>query len=51
LFLKTAMTDADMGAWQYRYNVFGELIWQQDAKSQQKGSCFTFYLDHLKGPV
>jgi RHS repeat-associated protein len=31
---KTSMTDADMGAWQYRYNVFGELIWQKDAKGQ-----------------
>lgn len=31
---KTAMTDPDMGAWQYRYNTFGELIWQKDAKGQ-----------------
>lgn len=31
---KTAMTDPDMGAWQYRYNIFGELIWQKDAKGQ-----------------
>ncbi len=31
---KTAMTDPDMGTWQYRYNIFGELIWQKDAKSQ-----------------
>ncbi|MBI2513265.1 MAG: VCBS repeat-containing protein [Opitutae bacterium] len=31
---KTSMTDADMGTWHYRYNVFGELIWQKDAKAQ-----------------
>jgi len=31
---KTSMTDADMGTWQYRYNVFGELIWQKDQKGQ-----------------
>lgn len=31
---KTAMTDPDMGAWSYRYNCFGELIWQKDAKGQ-----------------
>jgi RHS repeat-associated protein len=31
---KTQMTDPDMGTWQYRYNAFGELIWQKDAKTQ-----------------
>ncbi|MFZ5497238.1 MAG: FG-GAP-like repeat-containing protein [Verrucomicrobiota bacterium] len=31
---KTSMIDADMGTWQYRYNVFGELVWQKDAKAQ-----------------
>lgn len=31
---KTSMVDPDMGTWQYRYNVFGELIWQKDAKNQ-----------------
>ena len=29
---KMHMTDADMGVWQYRYNAFGELIWQKDAR-------------------
>ncbi|MDI1250719.1 MAG: FG-GAP-like repeat-containing protein [Lacunisphaera sp.] len=29
---KVSMTDADMGTWRYRYNIFGELIWQRDAK-------------------
>ena len=31
---KTSMVDPDMGTWQYRYNIFGELIWQKDAKGQ-----------------
>lgn len=31
---KTQMIDPDMGTWQYRYNIFGELIWQKNAKSQ-----------------
>ena len=31
---KITMTDPDMGQWQYRYNGFGELVWQQDAKGQ-----------------
>jgi RHS repeat-associated protein len=31
---KTSMTEPNMGTWAYRYNVFGELIWQQDAKGQ-----------------
>jgi len=31
---KTSMTDPNMGTWQYRYNIFGELIWQKDAKGQ-----------------
>lgn len=31
---KTSMTDADMGTWKYRYNIFGELIWQKDNNSQ-----------------
>jgi RHS repeat-associated protein len=31
---KIAMSDPDMGDWKYRYNVFGELIWQKDAKGQ-----------------
>lgn len=31
---KLSMTDPTMGTWKYRYNVFGELIWQKDAKSQ-----------------
>ena len=29
---KVTMVDPDMGTWQYRYNIFGELIWQKDAK-------------------
>jgi RHS repeat-associated protein len=32
---KISMTDPDMGVWSYRYNVFGELIFQRDAKSQE----------------
>jgi YD repeat-containing protein len=31
---KTSRVDPDMGTWQYRYNTFGELIWQTDAKGQ-----------------
>ena len=31
---KESMVDADMGTWYYRYNIFGELIWQKDAKGQ-----------------
>lgn len=31
---KTSMVDPDMGTWHYRYNGFGELIWQKDAKNQ-----------------
>ena len=30
---KTSMTDPDMGSWSYQYNGYGELVWQQDAKS------------------
>lgn len=28
---KTGMVDPAMGAWQYRYNAFGELVWQRDS--------------------
>jgi RHS repeat-associated protein len=31
---KTKMTDADKGAWEYKYNAFGELLWQRDGKGQ-----------------
>ncbi|MBE7538013.1 MAG: hypothetical protein HS122_06340 [Opitutaceae bacterium] len=31
---KTSMVDPNMGTWEYRHNVFGELIWQKDAKLQ-----------------
>jgi RHS repeat-associated protein len=31
---KKKMIDPDMGTWEYGYNVFGELIWQKDAKLQ-----------------
>ena len=31
---KRVMDDPNMGQWQYQYNGFGELIWQQDAKGQ-----------------
>ena len=31
---KTAMQDPDKGNWLYRYNAFGELIWQKDGKGQ-----------------
>ncbi|MEW6536816.1 MAG: RHS repeat-associated core domain-containing protein [Candidatus Auribacterota bacterium] len=31
---KTSMDDPDMGHWEYKYNVFGELVWQKDAKGQ-----------------
>lgn len=31
---KTSMIDPSMGTWHYRYNIFGELIWQKDPKGQ-----------------
>ena len=31
---KLSMDDPDMGHWEYRYNSFGELKWQKDAKGQ-----------------
>lgn len=31
---KTAMTDPDMGYWEYRHNGYGDLIMQTDAKGQ-----------------
>ncbi len=31
---KTAMSDPDKGNWEYKYNAFGELIWQKDGKGQ-----------------
>ncbi|MBK8455198.1 MAG: RHS repeat-associated core domain-containing protein [Thiofilum sp.] len=31
---KVSMTDPTMGVWSYRYNPYGELIWQRDAKGQ-----------------
>lgn len=31
---KITMADPAMGAWEYRYNVFGELVWQRDSLSQ-----------------
>jgi RHS repeat-associated protein len=31
---KISMTDPAMGAWEYRYNVFGELVWQRDSLGQ-----------------
>lgn len=31
---KITLDDPDKGSWQYRYNAFGELRWQQDAKQQ-----------------
>ena len=31
---KTGMQDPAMGRWDYAYNAFGELVWQQDSLSQ-----------------
>ncbi len=31
---KQSMRDPSMGAWDYAYNAFGELVWQQDSLSQ-----------------
>ncbi|MDG5974810.1 hypothetical protein H010_06065 [Hydrogenophaga taeniospiralis CCUG 15921] len=31
---KTSMQDPAMGRWDYAYNAFGELVWQQDSLSQ-----------------
>ncbi len=31
---KTSMDDPDMGHWEYKYNIFGELNWQKDSKGQ-----------------
>jgi len=45
---KTAMTDPDMGAWSYRYDVDDNLIEQTDAKGQR--TCFYYdALNRLKG--
>jgi RHS repeat-associated protein len=30
----TVTTDPDLGKWEYQYNAFGNLVWQQDAKRQ-----------------
>ena len=32
---RTQLTETDMGTWNYDHNVFGELIWQRDAKLQE----------------
>ena len=32
---KTTMADPAMGAWEYRHNAFGELVWQRDSLGQQ----------------
>lgn len=32
--LKTTMDDPDLGLWEYKYNGFGELVYQKDAKGQ-----------------
>ena len=32
---KVSMTDPDKGTMKYRYNSFGELVWQRDNKNQQ----------------
>ncbi len=31
---KIAMADPDKGTWEYKYNAFGDLVWQKDAKGQ-----------------
>ncbi|MFL0802278.1 MAG: FG-GAP-like repeat-containing protein [Agarilytica sp.] len=31
---KTYMNDPDKGVWEYRYNGFGDLVWQKDGKGQ-----------------
>ncbi|EJL83317.1 RHS repeat-associated core domain protein containing protein [Polaromonas sp. CF318] len=31
---KISMADPAMGAWEYRYNIFGELVWQRDSLGQ-----------------
>lgn len=31
---KLTMDDPDKGHWEYKYNTFGELVWQKDAKGQ-----------------
>lgn len=31
---KLSMSDPDKGDWEYKYNAFGELVWQRDAKQQ-----------------
>jgi len=40
---RTQVDDPNMGFWQYRYNAFGELKWQKDAKGTQT----TFAYDGL----
>ncbi|MCP5815745.1 YD repeat-containing protein, partial [Klebsiella pneumoniae] len=39
---KTGMTDPDKGSWRYKYNSFGELVCQQDAKNQTVSSTYDF---------
>ncbi|MBI3771674.1 MAG: VCBS repeat-containing protein [Gammaproteobacteria bacterium] len=34
---KLSQNDPDLGNWLYRYNAFGEVVWQKDAKGQITG--------------
>lgn len=44
---KIASVDPDLGEWNYRYNGFGEIVWQRDAK----GQITTINYDELGRPL
>ena len=44
---RSSTHDPDLGLWQYRYNAYGELVWQQDAKKQNT----TISYDVLGRPI
>lgn len=41
---KLQQEDPDLGTWQYRYNVLGELVWQRDASATPKVTTYTYDL-------
>jgi len=41
---KTLTIDPDMGTWRYRYNGFGDLVYQQDARGSEAATTMTYDL-------